>query len=183
MRRAPPFPGRVSIGLVRSNTCLVGCASPKITFTTAQARENAAAGIRRAVAAATGLMAYTQKFFHSCVQWLCDRGQRETIGAPRNRHRAVSGLLSCAIESSTSWKAERLVRSRRVRLPQCNGVIERFMRTLKEQCLWLHRFHTLDEARIVIAAFIERYNHQWLIERLGHRTPATARREMLAVAA
>jgi transposase InsO family protein len=67
--------------------------------------------------------------------------------------------------------------------PQCNGVIERFMRTLKEQCLWLHRFHTLDEARPVIAAFIERYNHQWLIERLGHRTPATARQEMLAVAA
>jgi transposase InsO family protein len=24
--------------------------------------------------------------------------------------------------------------------PECNGVIERFMRTLKEQCLYLHRF-------------------------------------------
>jgi transposase InsO family protein len=67
--------------------------------------------------------------------------------------------------------------------PQCNGVIERFMRTLKEQCVWLHCFATLDEARAVIAAFIERYNHQWLIERLGHRTPATARQEMLAMAA
>ena len=67
--------------------------------------------------------------------------------------------------------------------PQCNGVIERFMRTLKEQCLWLHRFDTLEEARTIIAAFIERYNHQWLIERLGHRTPATARQEMLAMAA
>jgi putative transposase len=67
--------------------------------------------------------------------------------------------------------------------PQCNGVIERFMRTLKEQCLWLHRFNTLDEARALIGAFIERYNHQWLIERLGHRTPATARREMIAMAA
>ena len=30
--------------------------------------------------------------------------------------------------------------------PQCNGVIERFIRTLKEQCLWLHRFETLAEA-------------------------------------
>ena len=57
------------------------------------------------------------------------------------------------------------------------------MRTLKEQCLWLHRFDTLDEARAAIAAFIDRYNHQWLIERLGHRTPATARQEMLAMAA
>jgi len=67
--------------------------------------------------------------------------------------------------------------------PQCNGVIERFMRTLKEQCVWLHRFETLDEARAVIGAFIERYNHEWLIERLGHRAPAVARRDMLAIAA
>jgi putative transposase len=67
--------------------------------------------------------------------------------------------------------------------PQCNGVIERFIRTLKEQCLWLHRFETLDEARAIIGAFIERYNHEWLIERLDHRTPITARQEMLAMAA
>ena len=67
--------------------------------------------------------------------------------------------------------------------PECNGVIERFMRTLKEQCVWLHRFDTLDQARGIIGAFIERYNQQWLIERLGHRTPAAARREMLALAA
>jgi putative transposase len=61
--------------------------------------------------------------------------------------------------------------------PECNGVIERFMRTLKEQCLYLHRFESLDQARALIAAFIERYNHEWLIERLGHRTPAQARAE------
>jgi putative transposase len=61
--------------------------------------------------------------------------------------------------------------------PQCNGVIERFMRTLKEQCLYLYRFQTLEEARRVIAAFIARYNHEWLIERLGYRTPAQARAE------
>jgi transposase InsO family protein len=59
--------------------------------------------------------------------------------------------------------------------PECNGVIERFMRTLNEQCLYLHRFQTLDEARRVIAVFIDRYNHEWLIERLDYRTPAQAR--------
>ena len=47
----------------------------------------------------------------------------------------------------------------------------------KEQCLYLHRFRTLEEARQVIAAFIARYNHEWLIERLGYRTPAHARAE------
>lgn len=69
-----------------------------------------------------------------------------------------------------------------VREPQCNGVIERFSRTLKEQCLWLHCFENLDDARGIIAAFIERYNQEWLIERLDHRTPAVARRELQAAA-
>ena len=66
--------------------------------------------------------------------------------------------------------------------PQCNGVIERFIRTLKEQCLWLHRFETLAEARPIIAAFIRRYNEEWIIERLDYRTPAIARQELAAVA-
>jgi putative transposase len=61
--------------------------------------------------------------------------------------------------------------------PQCNGVAERFMRTLKEQCVYLHHFESLEQARAIIAAFIARYNTQWLIERLGHRTPAQARAE------
>ena len=63
--------------------------------------------------------------------------------------------------------------------PECNGVMERFIRTLKEQCLYLHRFQTLDEARTIIAAFIARYNHEWLIERHGHRSPAHVRAEAL----
>ena len=49
--------------------------------------------------------------------------------------------------------------------PECNGVIERFMRTLKEQCLYLHRFQSLAEARRIIGEFITRYNTEWLIER------------------
>ncbi|MGH7393870.1 MAG: transposase [Candidatus Rokuibacteriota bacterium] len=61
--------------------------------------------------------------------------------------------------------------------PQCNGVIERFMRTLKEQCIYLHRFQTLEDARQIIGEFIARYNAEWLIERLGYRTPAQARAE------
>jgi len=67
--------------------------------------------------------------------------------------------------------------------PECNGVIERFMRTLKEQCLYLHRFKTLEEARRIIAEFIERYNTEWLIERLGYRTPAQARADAWRAAA
>ena len=49
------------------------------------------------------------------------------------------------------------------------------MRTLKEQCIYLHQFRSLEEARWIIAEFITRYNAKWLIERLEHRTPAQAR--------
>ena len=58
--------------------------------------------------------------------------------------------------------------------PQCNGVAERFMRTLKEQCVYLHHFESLEQARAIITAFIER---------LGHRTPAQARAEATRSAA
>jgi transposase InsO family protein len=67
--------------------------------------------------------------------------------------------------------------------PECNGVIERFMRTLKEQCIYLHRFQSLTEAQRIIGDFIPRYNAAWLIERLGHRTPTQARADALGRAA
>ncbi len=67
--------------------------------------------------------------------------------------------------------------------PQCNGVMERFIRTLKEQCLYLHQFASLAEARTVIGAFIRQYNTEWLIERLGYQTPAAARAAAWAEAA
>ena len=58
-----------------------------------------------------------------------------------------------------------------VRSPECNGIIERFNRTLQEQVFDIHCFETIEEARTVIAKFIDDYNAFWLIERLGHRSP------------
>ena len=55
--------------------------------------------------------------------------------------------------------------------PQCNGVIERFMRTLKEQCLWLHRFSDLAQAERELGALVECYRQEWLVERHDHCTP------------
>jgi hypothetical protein len=63
---------------------------------------------------------------------------------------------------------------------ECNGVIERFTRTLKEQCLYLHRFQNLAEAHRLIGEFIRRYNTEWLIERLSHQTPVAARTAAMA---
>jgi putative transposase len=64
-----------------------------------------------------------------------------------------------------------------VREPQGNGCIERFIRTLKEQCVWLHHFDDLDQAKAAIGAFIDDYNNHWMLERLGYRTPAQARED------
>ncbi len=64
-----------------------------------------------------------------------------------------------------------------VRQPEGNGCIERFFRTLKEQVLWVRRFHDLEELRAALMEFRDRYNHHWILERLGYRTPAQARRD------
>jgi putative transposase len=64
-----------------------------------------------------------------------------------------------------------------VRQPEGNGCIERFFRTLKEQLLWVRRFRDLDELRLALCEFRNRYNENWIIERLNYRTPLQARRD------
>lgn len=64
-----------------------------------------------------------------------------------------------------------------VRQPEGNGCIERFFRTLKEQLLWVRDFQNLDELQTAVAEFRHRYNNNWIIGRLGYRTPAQTRRD------
>jgi putative transposase len=58
--------------------------------------------------------------------------------------------------------------------PETNGCAERWIRTLKEQCLWVQLYDTIEELRRSVAGFVERYNSSWLIQRHGHRTPKEA---------
>ena len=67
-----------------------------------------------------------------------------------------------------------------VRAPEGNGCAERFIRTLKENLLWVQTFNTLEELRQALLAFKDTYNTTWLIGRLGHRTPAAVRRDLLS---
>jgi len=66
-----------------------------------------------------------------------------------------------------------------VRAPEGNGCAERFIRTLKENLLWVRTFHTVEELRLALLAFKETYNECWLIERHGHRSPAQFRRDQM----
>ena len=88
-----------------------------------------------------------------------DHGSQYTSDAFQN------DLTFLGITSSPSY----------VREPEGNGVSERFIRTLKEQLLWIRRFTTVDELRQALRAFKERYNQEWLAEKHGHLTPAAAR--------
>jgi putative transposase len=62
-----------------------------------------------------------------------------------------------------------------VREPEGNGIAERFIRTLKENLLWVRHFATVAELLEALREFKRRYNEQWLIERHGYRTPGQAR--------
>ena len=64
-----------------------------------------------------------------------------------------------------------------VRQPEGNGCIERFFRTVKEQLLWIRRFHNIDELRAALSEFRDRYNSSWILEKLRYRTPLQARRD------
>ena len=68
-----------------------------------------------------------------------------------------------------------------VREPEGNGVAERFIRTLKENLLWVRTFNTIEDLRIALAAFARRYNETWLVERHGYRSPAKVREEQTAL--
>lgn len=67
-----------------------------------------------------------------------------------------------------------------VREPEGNGCAERFIRTLKEQLLWLHRFDTLEDLQRALVGFKHRYNHQWRIERHSFLSPSQQRSLLLA---
>jgi putative transposase len=66
-----------------------------------------------------------------------------------------------------------------VRAPEGNGCAERFIRTLKENLLWVRTFETIEELRQALLAFRETYNTTWLIERHGFLSPAEYRKRQL----
>ena len=70
-----------------------------------------------------------------------------------------------------------------VRAPEGNGCAERFIRTLKENLLWVRHFETIEELRQTLLAFKDTYNATWLIERHGFISPAAFRQKQLQSAA
>jgi len=78
-----------------------------------------------------------------------------------------SELRFLGIESSPSY----------VREPQCNGVAERFIKTLKEQLLHIFYFDTIEELRCALLNFKNEYNRSWLCQKHKHKPPNQVRED------
>lgn len=57
-------------------------------------------------------------------------------------------------------------------------VIDRFIRTFKEQLLWVQYFQSIPELIRALEEFRALYNHHWLIERMGFELPVQARQRL-----
>ena len=51
--------------------------------------------------------------------------------------------------------------------------------SLKEQIVHGRLFRGLEEVRAAVAAFVETYNREWLLEKNGYLSPLQARRRWL----
>ena len=80
-----------------------------------------------------------------------------------------TALTFLGIESSPSF----------VRAPEGNGCSERFIRTLKENLLWVTYFATIEELRMALIDFMRIYNEQWILERHDYQTPNQVRQSLL----
>jgi putative transposase len=94
---------------------------------------------------------------------------RHDHGSQYVSHHFQAEIRFLGIESSPAF----------VREPEGNGCAERFIRTLKENLLWVRPFASIEELRLALIAFKRSYNQSWIIERHGYRTPAQVRADQI----
>jgi putative transposase len=67
--------------------------------------------------------------------------------------------------------------------PEQNGMIERFFRSLKEECVWQANFASFAEAKAAIARWIRWYNERRPHQALGYLSPHQYRAQQLQAVA
>ena len=67
--------------------------------------------------------------------------------------------------------------------PEHNGLIERFFRSLKQECVWLTNFKDLKAARRAAEAWIRWYNEERPHQSLGYLSPREYRSQQLKLVA
>ena len=66
--------------------------------------------------------------------------------------------------------------------PEQNGLIERWFRSLKEECVWQHQFRSFADARMAIHQWITWYNEERPHQALGYRSPRQYQQQQLRAA-
>ncbi len=61
--------------------------------------------------------------------------------------------------------------------PEENGLVERFIRSFKEECVWLHTFESMAQAQAEISNWVEWYNTDRPHQALGYKTPEEVKNE------
>ena len=67
--------------------------------------------------------------------------------------------------------------------PTGNAVVERFIRTLKEELVWLRDWNSADELRAAVATWLGHYHHHRPHQALNWQTPGERRAERLGALA
>jgi putative transposase len=63
--------------------------------------------------------------------------------------------------------------------PWQNGYGERFNGTVRDECLNMHVFHSMAEARVILDAYRRQYHEERPHSSLGYRPPAEFKRDWL----
>jgi putative transposase len=86
---------------------------------------------------------------------------RSDNGAQPCSQKFVAFLASCGIRGEYSGYDA----------PDDNAFVERVIRTIKEEEVWLNRYDSFAEARQAIASYINFYNHERIHQALNYQTP------------
>ena len=132
-----------------------------------------------------------------CMGWhVCKKGDRfaaieAILKSVRREHgdisKGIAGGLKLRMDHGSQFKSDGFQEQIKywgiqpafgyVREPETNGVIERFNRTLKEQVIHGRMYRNIEEVREAIKQFIELYNKEWLIGKLGYLSPMESRQK------
>ena len=155
------------------------------TFTTEHGQVAVFVAVDHASAECVGLHAALRGTRHEALEPV-RQGVVERFGAVEKdaaaglsiRHDHGSQYMSHDFQKELAWLGASSSPAF-VRAPEGNGCAERFIRTLKENLLWVRTFRTVEELRLALIEFKLTYNEHWLIGRHGHRSPAQFRRDQM----
>lgn len=187
-------PHRVRVGSMKLHDGVITTPAPNLMWGTDGSR------VQTVLEGAAWIFVAVEHWNGECVGChVTHRGDRyaalEPVAQGLKRHfggveaQAARGL-SLRMDHGTQYTSDHFVNQVRywgiqpsfafVSEPQTNGVAERFFKTLKEQVIYGRTFQTVEEVRVAVERFVERYNREWRFEKNRFISPYEARARWVA---